>query len=102
MPPDRATFLAAVLAPLGWRDPFTTIEAQHGGTTGSTALMLQWMRATTTGTYENVANDVGLLYPPSGPPIAIACYTIDVHGDGGSRAIADAAQVASRTVSSRA
>jgi beta-lactamase class A len=77
----------------------------------STALLLRWMRGTTTGgrrlragvprgwtvadktgTYQNVANDVGLLFPPGGTPIAIACYTIDVPGDGGSAAIADAAR----------
>jgi beta-lactamase class A len=83
----------------------------------STALLLRWMRATKTGdrrlragvprgwqvadktgTYANVANDVGLLYPPSGPPIAIACCTIDVHGYAGNRAIAEAAAVAARTL----
>ena len=82
----------------------------------STARLLGWMRAVTTGddrlragvphgwhvadktgTYANAANDVGLLFPPSGAPIAIAAYTIDVPG-GGSVAIADAARAAIRAL----
>jgi len=81
----------------------------------STARLLGWMRATVTGdqrlragvpagwtvadktgTYQNAANDVGLLFPPAGAPIAIACYTIDAPGDGGPGAIAGAAGLAVR------
>jgi beta-lactamase class A len=111
---DTATpaAMAALVARLAGESPLSR---------ASTAPLLRWMRATTTGarrlragvprgwhvadktgTYANVANDVGLLYPPSGPPIATACYTIDAPGDGGSRAIADAARVATRTLSLRA
>jgi beta-lactamase class A len=81
-----------------------------------TALLLGWMRGTTTGdkrlragvpkgwavadktgTYENASNDVGLLYPPGGPPIAIACYAFGQPGDGmGDRAVANCARVVVR------
>jgi len=110
-PRDTATpaAMAALVARLAADSPLSR---------ASTALLLRWMRATTTGarrlragvprswhvadktgTYANAANDVGLLYPPSGPPIAIACYTIDAPGDGGSQAIAEAARAATRTLS---
>ncbi len=80
----------------------------------STARLLGWMRATTTGdarlragaapgwhvadktgTYHNAANDVGLLYPPGGAaPIAVACYTLDPAGqDAGSAACAAVARL---------
>jgi beta-lactamase class A len=109
-PRDTATpsAMAALVARLASDSPLST---------RSTALLLRWMRATKTGdrrlragvprgwhvadktgTYANVANDVGLLYPPSGPPIAIACYTIDVPAKQGSPAIAEAATIAARTL----
>jgi beta-lactamase class A len=80
----------------------------------STALLLQWMRATITGdnrlragvphgwhvadktgSYANVANDIGLLYPPKGSPIAIAVYAFGKDPDGAGPAIA---QVASESI----
>jgi len=79
----------------------------------STAVLLKWMRATVTGdnrlragvprgwrvadktgTYANMANDVGLLYPPNGTPIAIAVYTLGKDPDVASGAIAQAASFA--------
>jgi beta-lactamase class A len=83
-----------------------------------TALLLRWMRATTTGderlragvpagwtvadktgTYSNASNDVGLLFPPSGPPIAIACYAFGQTRDGaGDAAIADCARAVVRAL----
>ncbi len=81
----------------------------------ATGLLLGWMRATETGddrlragvpagwavadktgTYANASNDIGLLYPPSGPPIAIACYAFgQPHGEG-EEAIADCARAVVR------
>ena len=77
----------------------------------STALLLQWMRATTTGggrlragvpagwhvadktgTYHNAANDAGLLYRPDGTAIAVAVYAFGLPQQTGSRAIADVAR----------
>lgn len=77
----------------------------------STALLLQWMRATVTGearlragvpggwrvadktgTYANAANDIGLLYPPNRPPIAVAVYTFGKEPNIGSAAIAQTAR----------
>jgi len=76
-----------------------------------TALLLQWMRATSTGddrlragipagwhvadktgTYHNAANDAGLLYRPDGTAIAIAVYAFGLPPQTGSRAIADVAR----------
>ncbi len=81
-----------------------------------TALLLGWLRATTTGdarlragvpkswtvadktgTYANAFNDVGLLYPPGGAPIAIACYAFGQANDtAGERAVAECARAAVR------
>lgn len=81
-----------------------------------TALLLSWMRATTTGakrlragvppgwavadktgTYANAFNDVGLLYPPGGAPIAIACYAFGQADDTvGERAVAECARTVVR------
>jgi beta-lactamase class A len=81
-----------------------------------TSLLLSWLRATKTGdkrlragvpvgwtvadktgTYDNAFNDVGLLYPPSGPPIAIACYAFGQPGtSAGERIIADCARAVVR------
>ncbi len=78
-----------------------------------TARLVGWMRATTTGdarlragaapgwhvadktgTYANAANDVGLLFPPTGAPIAVACYTHDtVSANAGEAACAAVARV---------
>lgn len=77
----------------------------------STARLLHWMRATTTGgdrlragvpsgwhvaektgTYANAANDVGLLYRPNGRAIAIAVYAYGLPPESGARAIADVAR----------
>jgi beta-lactamase class A len=78
----------------------------------STSMLLRWMAATITGdrrlragvpttwrvadktgSYENVANDVGVLYPPSENPIVVACYTFDnSNGNQGDAAIADVAR----------
>jgi beta-lactamase class A len=58
-----------------------------------------WSVADKTGSYQNASNDIGLLVPPHGKPIAIACYAFGNHGNlGGSHAIADAARLAIRTL----
>lgn len=59
-----------------------------------------WTVADKTGTYDNASNDVGLLYPPNGPPIAIACYAFGQPGGGaGDRAVADCARAVVRLLS---
>ncbi len=77
---------------LGWLRQTTT-----GGARLRAGVPPGWSVADKTGTYANAANDVGLLYPPSGPPIAIACYTFGQPSDaGGSAAIAECARTAIR------
>jgi beta-lactamase class A len=74
------------------------LEWMHATRTGDArfraGVPLGWRVADKTGTYRNAANDVGILYPPSHRPIAVACYVHPVATtDDGSRAIAAATRV---------
>ncbi len=99
----RDTGTPAAMARLVWRlaydSPLPPTPTQK---------LLSWMRATTTGdkriragvpkswrvadktgSYENAANDIGLIYPPQRSPLAIACYVYGVTTtDDGSHIIA--------------
>jgi beta-lactamase class A len=75
------------------------MNAMFATTTGDARLRAgvpkTWRVADKTGTYANVANDVGLLFPPHGSPIAIAVYAYGVPTDTGARAIAETAHFVS-------
>ncbi len=78
-----------------------------------TDVLVRWMRATTTGdarlragvaagwhvadktgTYANAANDVGLLFPPAGDPLAVAVYVFGAEPSRANGTIASVARLA--------
>jgi beta-lactamase class A len=91
-------------SPLSARTTSLLLKWMRGTVTGDTRLRAGvpkgWHVADKTGTYANAANDIGLLQPPSGAPIAIAVYAFGKDPDAGSTAIAQVASEVTRILHS--